>query len=448
MLSVVLGVVGMFSLSWDLTVGLIGPLAVVSVMGIVTVVVIRSASLSSDVSRLTAILYAGLGAKLVGTLARYVVSKDVYGTGDSVVYIKAATTLGTHIHQGSWTLVGTSLQGHPAGTQSVAWVLGSLFSVTGPSQLIGYLVFSWVGWLGLVSFYLAFRLFFPDVYSKWFALLLFFLPSLVYWPSAVGKEALMLFLLGLATLGVARLLTAQRMGRGLAYVAVAATGIGWIRPHVALLVLGATVVALLVQNPGAGRGKSHAMRGLVLILLIPALLIAVSRVDNIFGGASDNGPGTGNVNSVLAETTRRTTTGGSAFEVRPVRSPADLPEATISVLLRPYPWQASGGPALLASLEGVFLVLLLLVRWRDLVRVPRLAWQRAGIAFGLTYVILFIVAFSNIGNAGILARQRTQVMPFLLIAVCAGGARRAPVSDVEDDISEADAEAVPEAATA
>ena len=424
--------IGTFWLSWNLVAGGLGALGALVLMAVVSIVAIRSTARHADTAGLAAILTWGLGVKLAGTLARYTVSRAVYGTGDSIEYQTAGGILGSRIHAGVWTLAGTTLDGRPTGTQAVARVLGAIYSVTGSSQIIGYAVFSWLGWLGLVCFYRAFRLFLPDVASKPFALLLFFLPTLVYWPSAIGKEALMLCLLGLGTLGIARLLTTQRAVLGLLWVVFSAVGIAWIRPHVALLLLGATVIGVLVQNPGQGRVRSRVVRGLVLLLLIPGLVVSMSRVDHIFGSASDEG-----VSSVLAETTRRTTTGGSSFDAQPVRSPADFPQATISVLLRPYPWQASGVPALIASLEGVVLVGLLVVNARKLARLPRLAWRRSGVAFGLAYLTLFIVAFSNIGNAGILARQRTQVMPFLLLAVCAvAGASAIEEPEGHESVSE------------
>ena len=37
------------------------------------------------------------------------------------------------------------------------------------------------------------------------------------------------------------------------------------------------------------------------------------------------------------------------------------------------------------------------------------------VAYATTYTIMFVIAFSSIGNFGILTRQRTQVLPMLLV---------------------------------
>ena len=39
-------------------------------------------------------------------------------------------------------------------------------------------------------------------------------------------------------------------------------------------------------------------------------------------------------------------------------------------------------------------------------------------AFGLVYTFAFIYAFSSIANFGILARQRSQLLPLLLVVLC------------------------------
>ena len=61
--------------------------------------------------------------------------------------------------------------------------------------------------------------------------LFFFIPSLLFWPSGIGKEAWMMFGLGLAAYGVAKVL---RVARGEA--SWLSTGLwlaGLVRPHVA-----------------------------------------------------------------------------------------------------------------------------------------------------------------------------------------------------------------------
>ncbi len=421
---VVLGtVLGLFALSWDALVAFWGVVLVLTVAGVITAALVRSTAALSDIGSMTLIMVVSLVAKAGGTLARYLVSSEVYdGSSDAFVYDASARVLGTNIHEGVFSLAGTPMAGFPNETQSIGWLLGLVYSVTGASEVVAFLIFGWLSWVGLVLFYRAYRVALPHLSSKGFALLVFFLPSLVYWPSSVGKEAVMVFLLGLATLGFSRLLVVRGPGRGVIEVAVAAAGILWIRPHLALLLLGAAAVALLVQHPGDRRARSRLARTCILVALVPALLFSMTRVSDAFGEANNDGSV---VQVALQEANERTTTGGSAFTAEPVRSPLDVPVATVNVLLRPFPWQASGGPALIASLEGLFLVGLVVRYWRSLLRLPQTVWRSSPVAFAVTFLGLFIFAFSNIGNAGILARQRTQVMPFVLLAACAtvAGAR-------------------------
>ena len=89
--------------------------------------------------------------------------------------------------------------------------------------------------------YRAFVVAIPDGNRRSYARLLFFLPSMLYWPSSIGKEAWMLFCLGLAAFGTARLLTG-RPWRGLALAGTALWLGALVRPHVT----GMAAVAMLV----------------------------------------------------------------------------------------------------------------------------------------------------------------------------------------------------------
>ena len=96
-----------------------------------------------------------------------------------------------------------------------------------------FVVFSLLGFAGLLLFVLAFRVALPNVDTKRYALLLLFWPSLVYWPSSIGKESLMLLCLGLVAFGAARVL--QGRAHGLLIAAFGLLGSGLIRPHVSLI---------------------------------------------------------------------------------------------------------------------------------------------------------------------------------------------------------------------
>ena len=70
-------------------------------------------------------------------------------------------------------------------------------------RLGGFLVFAWIGFLGLLLFWRAFRIGVPDGDGRRYMILVLFLPSLLYWPSAIGKEAWMMLGLGLCAYGIA-----------------------------------------------------------------------------------------------------------------------------------------------------------------------------------------------------------------------------------------------------
>jgi hypothetical protein len=60
--------------------------------------------------------------------------------------------------------------------------------------------------------------------------------------------------------------------------------------------------------------------------------------------------------------------------------------------------------------------------WQAL-RHPR---RRPYVAFVVVFSLLFIYAFSSIANFGILARERTQLLPFFLVLLAIPAVRRGP----------------------
>jgi hypothetical protein len=87
------------------------------------------------------------------------------------------------------------------------------------------------------------------------------------------------------------------------------------------------------------------------------------------------------------------------------------------VLFRPLPHEAHNAQAVLTSFEGLFLLGLFAVSWRRLRKLPRDTLRTPYLAFASVYSLLFMLAFSSFGNFGILARQRAQLFPLVLVVL-------------------------------
>jgi hypothetical protein len=127
------------------------------------------------------------------------------------------------------------------------------------------------------------------------------------------------------------------------------------------------------------------------------------------------------VDAAINDSAARTTQGGSEFSAVGFNSPLDLPAATISVLFRPFLFEASSLQMLIAAVEGTILLGLLVLSWRGLREIPRRLRTEPYLALCLAYTFMFIYAFSSFSNFGILTRQRVTVLPFALVFLALSG---------------------------
>ncbi len=292
---------------------------------------------------------------------------------------------------------------------------GVVYTFTGASKVSGAIVMSYLSFLGAVLLWRAFRRAVPDGLTYRYGLLVLFLPSLLYWPSALGKEGWALFCLGVASYGVARV-TTGRILSGILWFAAGLGGITMLRPHVALTMFAGVTLAGLVgksRRPGGGAGLLRiALFGALFVMFI----FLASSTAQFFGVASLN---TETINQTLADAEGRTTEAGSRFTpVNATNNPALLPLAFVTVLFRPLPIEATSGVAAASALEGVFLIYLTVKSLRRLRSLPRSMRRYPFVAYCVGIVFTFVYAFSAFSNFGILARQRCQVLPFYLALLC------------------------------
>jgi len=391
-----------------------------ALMAIGTPILARVAANNSEPA-VFKLLIVAMGAKLFCAFPRYLMAFVLYGgAADAKMYHQKGSDLARYLT--TTDLLGGlhyDLGMKVAGTGFVIIVTGVVYAVTGPTLIGGFLVFSWLGFWGLLFFWRALQIAFPEADSRRYAKLLFFLPSLLFWPSSIGKDAWMMFCLGLTTYGVARLLD-RRLG-AFVCIALGSLGTAMVRPHVTVLAgAGLTVAYVLRKRPQQVSALGPLRTVLTVAVLGVGVMLMLQQVSTFFG---TNGTGGDAVNQVLSETSRRTSQGSSVINASATEDPAPafslnparLPVSVISVLFRPFPFEASNVQNLIQSVECFALLVMLIRAWPQLARVPKLFVQRSYVAFTVVYTLLFCWAFSTINNMGILSRERVQVLPLVLV---------------------------------
>jgi hypothetical protein len=410
----IVGVVGIYvgSVMWSMehaTYDVWGGLLLAPVLLLLTWPLAHRAARRESDPRMVRLLLTALVLKLVASLVRYAIAFDVYdGVADADGYHKNGELFAKSFRHFDFTVDS----GKVIGTGFIKILTGLIYAVIGPTKIGGYLVFSWIGFWGLYLFYRAFCIAVQNGDRYRYAKLVFFLPSLLFWPSGIGKEAWMTLTLGMCALGAARVLTGKRGGFLLVVSGIGLTILA--RPHMAILVMGGLTVGYMLRPRPAHAHPLFApvfkSAGVVVIVLVGYLVLG--QAEQFFGVDDFNSD---SVEQVLVATEGQTSQGGSQFEAQRVTSPLQLPQAFIAVMYRPFPQEADNAQSLAAALEGLFLLILSLRSWRRIVNAGRLSRRSPYVAYAWTYVLLFVIAFSSFGNFGIVTRQRVQVFPLFLI---------------------------------
>jgi hypothetical protein len=356
----------------------------------------------------------GVVAKLLAANFRYYTLIHTYnGLGDASGYDSFGRQYANHWLNGA---PGPKLPSPGLRkTNFIRWFTGVTYYSFGSKLLTGTFVFALLALLGSYFWYRATVDSVPIVDKRLYMGFVMFAPSIIFWPSIIGKEALMQFGLGIVALGASFLLR-QRLATGL-LVAIPGGWLVWVvRPHLLALIAIAAGAAYL-----AGRvRKQHGKAGLLTRpfgIIIMAFLVAFT----VGQGAKFLGISSLSLSSIQSEldaTTASTSEGGSQFQHGSNSlSPLSWPMDAVTVFLRPFPWEIEGSLQILASLESLTLAVLLVVRFKSLR--TALARSRESPFLMLCWVLtgLYAVSFASFANFGLLVRERSLVLPALLVLV-------------------------------
>lgn len=372
------------------------------------------------------VMTAAIVKVIGGALARYWVDFSLYGGSDADGYHDAGAELAPLFR----SLIYDDL-GKISATRFTEIATGHVYVLAGPSRLGGFMVFSWLAFVGLYMFWRAFTIAVPNGDHRRYALLIFFFPTILLWTSGTGKDAFMMLCLGGAALGLAKLLTGGLSGIPL--LALGLWGAAVVRPHLVLIFIGAAVasapIAVLQSRVSAGGSRLSARLVLIAVLGVTTVL-AVDRAETFFRVDELNVESAESVTTRVQGTTSRS---GSVFDTQDPTSILGYPRAAVTVLFRPFPFEVTNAQGLATAFEGVTLLFVGYLSAPRLRQLPKALLSTPYLSWAFAYGAAFVFAFASIGNFGILARQRAQLLPVLFVVFAFDGIQRdEPAEDSED----------------
>lgn len=351
------------------------------------------------------IIYAALVLRVVGAVGRQAIATD------AAVYYRWGLRYAEYFSRfdaspifdpdlwryGAW--LGTNIVGYPT---------GFLISIIGPTRFGVFLGFALMGMGGVFAYAVAFRRAFPSAGYVHYWAWVFLFPSIWFWPSSIGKEALMMLGLGVATLGFVGKGRRENwpllvLGLGLVFL---------IRPQVAAVFVVAIVLAHWLSFKDWSPGR--ILQGSV-ILAVGLAGIWFALVNSKAGGADVE-----SLEGYVENTASQLGQGGSAIEAVEV-GPAGIPLAMVNTLFRPFLWEAHNLASLFSALELTFMWGLLWFR-RQQFRAMLKVWRKHRVLrFAMVFVILYVIALGmSLTNLGVVARQRTLIFPLFFLLFEAG----------------------------
>ncbi|MFC1976425.1 hypothetical protein ACFLXQ_08500 [Chloroflexota bacterium] len=342
--------------------------------------------------------------KLGGSAIRYWTGVGLYGgLADAVRYHEDGQYFAGFFRQFDFSVLDTI----PQGTEGMSYLAGLLYTILPPNLPGSYFFFATLAFTGSVFYYRAFLTAFPKSNSSLFRFIIFFLPSVLFWPSSLGKDAWIFFSSSFVAYGLTQYIRQTRLS-GLLVAGIGIFFVGIIRPPVAAIITLAVVIAYLVQ----GMRTAKQFVGGVLIVSFGFFIYQFSTEYLLQSKGLPEVSWAG-LQDFYQYQQQQTHAGGSRFAPIVLQTLLGPIYAVVTVLFRPFVWEANNSQVLVTAFEGILWLGLFWYRRKVFLTRIRLITKDPWIAFLVVYSIFMILSLTTIANFGLLARQRLMFLPFL-----------------------------------
>ena len=256
------------------------------------------------------------------------------------------------------------------------------------------LCFGFFGTLGLVFLYLSLGKYLEKL--SWYWSFLLFIPSMSFWSSGLGKDAISFFSVCLF------LYTITSNKKLYILLPISFFFMFMVRPHIALMMIVSFVIYFIF------RSKIHLLAKLIILPVIIAGVVVSSGFVQQYVGLDE-----ASLDSVSGYVDSRQNSnqgGGSSIDLQSMSYPMQM----FTYIFRPLPFDAHSALALFTSIENtILLILFLYVLFKN--KFKLYAFVEGKHAWLLIYVFLTCSMLAiTTANLGIATRQKWMFMPILI----------------------------------
>lgn len=273
--------------------------------------------------------------------------------------------------------------------------LSSIFSKgLNASYLNVTLVYNFIGFLGLLYFYKSINKYLKKMNFLWFGIL--FIPSMSFWSSGLGKDAISFF-------SVCLFLYAVTNGsRMYMYLIIAFISMFMVRPHIALMIAVSFIVYFIIKS------KVHILFKIFTLPIIFASVMFSSSFVQQYVGLEE--ASIDSVSNYVDQRQGYNQSGGSSIDLQSMSYPVQI----FTYIFRPLPFDAHSALALFTSVENsILLILFIYILFKNRFKVNYFTEGKN--TWLLIYMILTCSMLAiTTANLGIATRQKWMFMPIFL----------------------------------
>lgn len=291
-------------------------------------------------------------------------------------------------------------EGFKPGTIAIQYLTAPFSDYLALPYIAVTIIFGIFGYLGIIFLASSLRNLASNK-AKWVKRIVFiipFLPGINFWSSSIGKDSVVLFGIGLSCWAALDL-----KGRSFSlFFAVFVIFIA--RPHIAGVLLITVVIVMIFY-----RNFNIVYRVGLLVILVPIAATLLTFALN-YAGIEKLGTAA-DLSSYFEERQGHNLDGGSSVDI----SAMSFPVRMFTYLFRPLFFDAGGILGIVASLENLFLLIIVISTLFRL-RKRKLSLPSSLMIFLVIFFSISLVILANTtANLGIALRQKWMMVPMLLM---------------------------------